>query len=187
MATQIRKYSPEAADLATAANDLKSFMMTQLRLAQADVATIAADSDVGVTPTFVSLGSHNDRSEVTITSADASDLATSLTLVNEILAVYTFHMADTLAHKTTGVALASTTPATSLATAITRANDIKSKYNTHRASTTYHYVADSTNATSSPDATDQSSLNTLLNELKADINAHMASGPTAKSIRLVDA
>jgi hypothetical protein len=187
MATQIRKCSPEAVDLATAVNDMKSFLMAQLRLAQADVATIAADSDVGVTPTFVALGSHNDKSEVLVTAANASDLATSLTLVNELIGVYTFHMADTLGHKVAGVALASTVPATTLATAITRANDIKSKYETHRASTTYHYTADSTNTISASNASDQSSLNTLLNELKTDINAHVVSGPAFASIRLVDA
>lgn len=130
---------------------------------------------------------HLDQCEVTISAANASSLATSLTLVNQILFVYKFHMADTLAHKVTGVALASYASATDLTSAIARANDIKAKYNTHIASTTFHYNADSTNTISSADATDQSSLNTLLNELKTDINAHMASGPAGKSLRLVDA
>lgn len=187
MATVIRKTDPAMVEFATALNDLKSFAMAQLRLAQADVATIAADVDVGVTPTFVSLGAHNDKSESTITSADASTLGTSLTLVNEVVAVYRFHMADTLAHKTTGVALTSYATATTLAEAIVLANDVKSKYNTHRASTTYHYVADSTNVIAAANASDQGTLNTLLNELKADINLHMASGPAGSSIRLVDA
>ncbi len=183
MATKIRKTDKYVTDLAAAINDVKDFVVAQLRLAQADVATIAADSDVGVTPTFIDLGSHRDRSELLVTAANASTLPTSLTLVNEILSVYAFHMADTLAHKVVGVALASYVPATSLATAITRANDIKSKYNTHRASTTYHYTADSTNVVAAADATDQSSLNTLLNEIKTDLNAHLISGPVCKSIR----
>jgi hypothetical protein len=187
MATVIRKTSSDLAAMAAAVNDLKAYVLTALRSANADLVSIAADSVAFATPALADPGSHNDRSESTIVSADASDLGTSLTLVNEILGIYHFHMADTLAHKTAGVALASYTRATTLATAITRANDIKSKYNTHRASTTYHYTADSTNVTSSADATDQSSLNTLLNELKADINAHVVSGPVGKSIRLVDA
>ena len=129
---------------------------------------------------------HLDASERAVTAANASDLATSLTLVNQILDVYQFHMADTLAHKVAGVALASYAKATSLATAITRANDIKSKFNTHRASTTYHYNADG-GTVAAADATDQSSLNTLLNEIKGDLNTHLADGPSAPSLRLVGA
>lgn len=187
MATVVRNVDPMVSVIAAAANDIKDTMVAQLRLAQADIATIAADADVAVSPTFAAIGFHNDRSEVTITAADASDLATSLTLCNQILSVYRFHMADTLAHKTTGVALASYTFVTTLAGAITAANDVKSKANTHRASTTFHYSADSTNNITSTNASDLSSLITLLNEIKGDLNAHMASGPAAKSIRVVDA
>lgn len=187
MATLIRKTAPHVDDMAAAINDLKAFVVAQLRLAIADVATIAGDSDVGVTPTFVALGAHNDRSELVVTAADASSLDTSLVLCNQLLGVYQFHMADTYAHKVAGVALASYVPARTLAAAILRANDMKSKYNTHRASTTYHYTADGTNTISSADATDQTSLNTLLNELKADLNLHMASGAEAKSLRAVSA
>lgn len=130
---------------------------------------------------------HLDKSEYTVTAANASNLATALTLVNEIVRVYQFHMADTLAHKVTGVALASYAEATDLASAMARANDVKAKYEVHRASTTFHYTADSTNAIVAADASDQSTLNTLLNELKTDLVAHLASGPTGKSLRLVDA
>lgn len=129
---------------------------------------------------------HLDASETTVTAADATDLASSLTLVNQILDVYQFHMADTLAHKVAGVALASYAHAADLATAITRANDVKAKFNTHRASTTYHYNADA-GVVAAADATDQASLNTLLNEIKGDLNTHMADAPAAKSLRLVDA
>lgn len=162
MATVIRNTDPVLGKVCAAFNDLK---------AQIGAASAA----------------HLDKSEVTITAANASNLATSLTLVNQILDVYKFHMADTLAHKTTGVALASYAYATDLTTAMARANDIKAKYETHRASTTYHYNADATNTIAADDATDQTTLNTLLNELKTDINAHMADGPAAKSLRLVRA
>lgn len=162
MARQVRKTSPEVLELALAINDLKA--------------------QIGAGSTF-----HLDKSEVIPAQANSSNLATSLTLVNELLAVYAFHMADTLAHKVVGVALASYVPATSLATAITRANDLKAKYNTHIASTTYHYTTDAANAIAAADATDQTSLNTLLNEIKTDFTAHMASGPAAKSIRAVSA
>lgn len=130
---------------------------------------------------------HLDKSEYVVTAADASSAPTSLTLVNDILRVYQFHMADTLAHKVVGVALASYAEATDLTSAMARANDIKAKYNTHIASTTFHYNADATNAVAAANASDQGTLNTLLNEIKADLNAHMASGPACKSARLVDA
>lgn len=147
---------------------------------------------------------HLDASEVTITAANASDLATSLTLVNQTAAVfygitsgpgiYPGHLNDTgdgFAHKVKDATnvRASAYPAVDLATAQTLANEIKTDYEAHRASTTFHYNADSTNTISASDASDQSSLNTLLNELKTDINAHMASAPTnvAPAIRLIDA
>lgn len=188
MATKIRKTEQSVQQLADAINDIKAWAVAQFRLAQADIAAIAADADVGTTPTLVSLGSHNDRSELTITAATAADLATSLTLVNEIKAVYNTHCADTLAHKAADTTnLVTSALATDLATAITMANEIKTDYAAHRVSTTFHVVADSTNTISAADATDLAELITLLNELKTDINAHMASGPAAKSIRAIDA
>lgn len=163
MATQIRNTAPELAALCAAHNDLKA--------------------QIGAGTFF-----HLDASEVKVTAADAADLSTSLTLVNQLLDVYKFHMADTLAHKAEGIALASYADATDLATAISRANDIKAKYVAHIASTTYHYTADATvTPIAAADATDQTSLNTLLNELKLDLNAHMASAPAGKSLRLVSA
>ncbi len=185
MARRITKADPTHVATAAAFEELKTFVVAQLRAGAADLVSIAADSVAFATPTLADFGAHNDRSEKTITAADATTLATSLTLTNDILGVYEFHMADTLAHKVAGVALASYVLVSTLANAITRANDVKSKYNTHRASTTYHYTADGTNVIAAADATDQSSLNTLLNELKADINLHMASGVSAKSIRVV--
>lgn len=119
-----------------------------------------------------------------IASANASSLGTSVTLVNEIKAVLNRHYADDLAHKATNTAI-STADATDLATGITLANAIKSSYETHRASTGKHYTADSTNTISSSDASDQSSLNTLLNELKTDLNAHIQTAPLSQSINLV--
>lgn len=189
MAQVIRNTDPSIALLATMVNDLKAFVVSRDRSAVADMISIAADSVAFATPALADPGAHNDRSEKTIASADGDGvtLSKSLTLVNELLSWYAFHMADTLAHKVAGVALASYTPATTLATAITRANDIKSKYETHRASTTYHYTADGTNTISASNATIQSDLDTLLNELKADMNLHAASGVSAKSVRLVGA
>jgi hypothetical protein len=133
---------------------------------------------------------HLDVYEKTITAANASDLATSQTLLAQIVGILTEHFADTLAIKVvdpTSLPTQLTPTDYTLAAAITAANLCKASYNTHRASTTYHYTADSTNAVASADATDQTSLNTLLNEMKGDINAHLASGQPAASLRLVSA
>ncbi len=189
MARVIRKTDPSITELGTMINDLKAFIVTRDRQVRADLVSIAADSVAFATPAMVDAGAHNDVYETTITSADGDGtLATSLTLVRELLNWYAFHMADTLAHKVTGVALASYTVPATLADAIISANDIKSKYNTHRASTTYHYTADSTNiVTASDAATTQAQLDTLINDIKAQLNLHAASGISAKSVRLVDA
>lgn len=161
MATVIRNTDPVLKAVCDAHNDLKA--------------------QIGAGASF-----HMDASEVTVSAANASDLASSLALCNQILDVYKFHMADTLAHKVSGVALASYAYAADLATAQTRANDVKAKLDVHRASTTYHYTTDAGTIVAA-NATDQSSLNTLLNEIKGDLNAHMASAPASKSLRLVDA
>lgn len=187
MGTVVRNTSPELAAVVAAINELKAKVATVERNANTDLVSIAADSVAFATPVSTDPGFHNDRSEHVIVSANATDLPTSITLVNEIMGIYKFHMADTLAHKVVGVALASYTRAKDLATAITLANDIKAKYNTHRASTTYHYSADSTNTVTATDASDQGSLDTLLNAMKTAVNAHMASGEVTKSLRLVDA
>lgn len=187
MATVLRKTDPLAADMAAAVNNAVDYTLAQLRLAHADLVTAGA-----TTPTML-VTVHNDTSESTITSADAdggaddSGLQGCIDLVNELTAVYKFHMADTFSHKVAGVALTSYAKVATQAAAITQANDIRTKYETHRASTTYHYVADSTNTISSSAAVTLSDLVTLVNELKAKINLHMADGPACKHIRLVSA
>lgn len=124
----------------------------------------------------------------TVSAANASDLATSLTLVNDIRKRWLQHRADDLAHKVNDGLPALTAPvATDLTTAQTLANELKADYNTHIASTTYHYTADGANAVAAVDATDQTSLNTLLNEMKTDFNAHIASAPVGQSVKLIDA
>lgn len=129
---------------------------------------------------------HLDAVSSAITAANASDLATSLTLAEQIRGVYNTHLDSDAAHKIKDPKPA-LTAATTLATAITLANAIKADYNTHRASTTYHYNADATNVITSADATDQASAITLANEIKTDLNAHIASAPTGYSIRMVSA
>ncbi len=61
---------------------------------------------------------------------------------------------------------------TDLATNIVLANSLRTKYIAHIASTKKHSVADTTNTVTAAVATDQTTLNTLINELKDDISAH---------------
>ncbi|MEO8095795.1 MAG: hypothetical protein ABI632_12815 [Pseudolysinimonas sp.] len=128
----------------------------------------------------------------TIAAANASDLATSLVLVNAIHAFLVRHVAEgTHVHKTADAtavaALAAGVTATDLATAQTLANVDKAAYNAHLAQANVHYNNDGTNNVTSANATDQSSLNTLVNEMKGDINAHVASFPAGFNINLVGA
>lgn len=161
-------------------------MATVVRATSADLVTMATafnalKSQVGAGSHF-----HLDACERSVKSANASDLASSLTLCNELINVLRFHFADTLALKAAdATSLPAVGAAIDLASAITAANLMKASYNTHCASTAKHYNADATNTTSAADATDQTSLNTLLNELKSDVNAHIADGPAAASIRVI--
>ena len=132
-------------------------------------------------------------STVQITAANASDAATSLVLVAQVKGVYNVHVVDASAHNT-AVSAKNTSPdvdpsssgATQLAAAIVIANAIKAAYNTHRAAANVHFNNDATNTITSPDATDQTSLNTLLNELKTDMNAHLSGALAGYHIELTD-
>lgn len=137
---------------------------------------------------------HFDRAEYAITAANASSLETSRTLTAAVLSAYMRHAADTLAH----VAADDTNvPAETLAELLDVirdaalsdlqdvANDVKGFYNAHRSQSGVHATNDSGHAIAAADASDQSSLNTLLNELKADLNLHMADGLTTQSWRVV--
>jgi hypothetical protein len=124
-----------------------------------------------------------------VTAANASNLATSLTLVTNLKGVLAVHCADTSAHlvaDTTNDAFDGYAAASDLATAIALANAIKVDYTAHIANTSVHLNADSTNTVAASAATDQSSLNTLLNELKTDINAHINLAGSVQRLVLVD-
>jgi hypothetical protein len=172
MATNVRRTDPLAATLRDSVNALKK--------------------QIGAGAFFHLDAAETDRQ---ISSANASDLATSLALVNELSAKFTLHTrADNagvgMAHPVQDTTNVIASPkAVDLATAITLANEIKGDYTAHLSQATVHANNDATNTIASANASDQTSLNTLLNELKTDFNAHMASAPanSAPSIRLVDA
>lgn len=138
--------------------------------------------------------SHADASSA-IATADASDLATSVTLANALKASYNAHCTSACS-ATTGhgahIAADATYPtavadATDLTSVEALLNDIKSNYNSHRAVATIHATADSTNTVTAADATTQGSANTLANEIKAKLNLHFASALASPAIDVVAA
>lgn len=187
MARILRKTDKSQSDIALAVNDLKAYVVAQFRLAQADIAALNThDTLVG---TFLAPGFHNDQSERPGTwAANAADLPTSITLANMARAVYEFHRVDILAHANADTTNALSAPAAlDLATTVALANDIKAKFNAHRTQSTIHAANDATNSIATANATDLPSSITLLNAIKTAMTAHCASGPSAKSIRLVQA
>ena len=124
-----------------------------------------------------------------VTAAASTNLATSITLANNLKSVLGFHMADDSAHliaDTTNVNFDGYALASSLATGIAHGNAIKVDYTDHIADTSVHLNADSTNTVAAAVATDQGSLNTLLTELKADINAHINLCGSIQRLIIVD-
>lgn len=184
MALHVRKLKGDLAfALAKAFNEFKKEVSLGLASAKvhADITSKAAGGD---------WRGPNSASALTVTAANgAGTLAALRTLCLDIYNVYLAHLADDLAHKVADPApvLVKPTSSSTLVDLQTFVNAVKADYNTHRASTTYHGVADGTNTITSADATDQASADTLANELKADLNLHMAAAMTSPSLKLLDA
>lgn len=124
---------------------------------------------------------HHDADERTVSVANATDLASSLALTKALLTVYAQHRTDTLHHQAadaTNTVASGVADVVDLSSAITAANQLKAAFNAHRAQAGVHWTDDAGHAVTSPDATGQPSLNTLLNEMKGDVNGHFAAGVT---------
>lgn len=130
---------------------------------------------------------HYDRGEYTVTTANSTDLATSLALCQSLMQAYNTHIADALAHDAvdaTNTLAHTRASVVSLATAITAANDLKAKYNAHLSQSGVHPNNDATNVVAASNAsTTQGQLNTLLNAIKTAFNAHIADGMPTPSWR----
>lgn len=118
-----------------------------------------------------------------VDAPDASSLATSITLANDLKAKYNAHAASTGAHKVAdAVNVVAAATAVDLATTNTLLNELKADFNAHIASTTYHHVNGGAGGIAAPaavataDAIDQATANALANALKAAVNRHMQSG-----------
>jgi hypothetical protein len=147
------------------------------------------------TPALAGRAVHLDASEVTVDSPTATDLATSLVMVNRARLVYEAgfggypgHRRDILAHVAADTANATTSPvATTLATAITLANELKADINAHLSQSGVHRTNDTANTIAASDASDLSSLVTLANAIKAALNAHMAAAVAIPGLRIIPA
>jgi hypothetical protein len=87
----------------------------------------------------------------TVTSADATDLATAITLANEIKLDYNNHRDEVGVHPTDDTTnIVTAADATDLDTLITLVNDLRTQYEAHRASAVFHTTADTTNTVGEP-------------------------------------
>lgn len=149
------------------------------------VFTVQSSGGIQGGPAFV----HLDQSERTVTAPVASDLPTSIALVKDLLGVYAFHRTDTLAHlaaDSTNTVASVPADVVDLATAQTAINQLKAAFNNHLNQMGVHAMGDGSRMLTSPDASGQPSLNTLANEARTKLNAHMAAGATTPSWRLAD-
>lgn len=131
---------------------------------------------------------HYDRGEYAVTAANATSLATSLTLVKSLLVAYATHRVDALAHDaadTTNTVASAVADVVDLASAITAANQLKAAYNAHLTQGGVHPNDDVANAVVAADASStQGQLNTLANALKVAFNAHIVDGFATPSWRI---
>ena len=143
---------------------------------------------------------HQYKSDDLITTADASDLATSKTLDAALAVWIPAHGADTDIHTTADVIAEAAAWASSPAepadlTEVQNVlNELKSDINTHVAQTDHHrgsawgdIVTNGVTAAhviGTADATDQSSANALANAIKAFCNLHMQAA--ISSLEVVD-
>jgi hypothetical protein len=94
---------------------------------------------------------------------------------NRLKGVINEHFEDSLAHASAVSAAVTTANATSLATANTLATALKTAYGTHLSESNVHANDDATNTISAANATTIATLIALLNEMRVDVAAHIAS------------
>lgn len=109
-----------------------------------------------------------------ITTADATDLTSAISLANEIKSDYNIHIASTSQHNVADTSNSVTSSnATDLTSAIILVNEIKSDFNNHRIATGIHDTVDSYHQIEAANASDLSTLITLINEIKLLYNQHI--------------
>ena len=97
-----------------------------------------------------------------------------VSLVNDIKAQYTVHIASITVHTAAdGVNTIVSPNATNLATAVTLVNELKTKYDAHLSQVTVHQLNDTTNVETLPAAIDLQTAVTLAHDLKEKYNTHL--------------
>lgn len=128
-----------------------------------------------------------------VEAADATDLATSVTLTNALRAVMMEHFDDDVAHRvadsTSVGALDGYADAEDLDDVQDQLNVMQHTFNAHldRAVSLVkcHLNDDDVNEVTTAAATNQATSNTLANDLKSALNAHIDEGPNVGKIKLI--
>lgn len=130
---------------------------------------------------FEMIGVHTTEDDANkASSPDATDAASSYTLLNELKDCIEPHCSDTDYHEHADIITAiAAADASDEATAVALANELKADINTHLSrgnltTANIHAWADTQNAISTADATNAATAITLANAIKAAWNAHLA-------------
>jgi len=120
----------------------------------------------------------------------ASDAPTSYALANALFGLINTHFADAYAHKSAlsaPIDAGTFVPAKDITTLQARTNAIRAAYVAHIAQANVHFLNDAVNTIAAPVGTDQTTLNTLLNELRTKLPLHIAAAMPGQHIELIPA
>ena len=112
----------------------------------------------------------------TVATADATDLATALTLSNDIVTAYTDHvlLEGNVHHAVDLMHPITSAQAINLPTLISLVNELKLDLNAHFIWTEAHTKQDTPVVVSTADATDEASAILLVNSIKSSYNTHLS-------------
>ena len=139
-------------------------------------------------------------STLQVTAANATTLATSRTLTQNIWLVATTHFADAIASSGANGGAHAAADSTAIASfgdkiaddaalsdIQTALNAYKAALNVHASQSGVHAHDDSALVISTTDASDQSTANALANAIKSALNTHISAGMAGPSIKIVAA
>lgn len=118
-----------------------------------------------------------------VEAANASNLATALTLAADVKLILGYHFRDALAHAEETIPTWTAPDPTDEATLVTWCAELKVKYNGHLENTDAHQKTDITNAIAATTPANLAECITLLNEAKTDLNAHILDAPLTPKIK----
>jgi len=143
--------------------------------------SLTSDGDIG-------FWTDPDATVLTVSAPDATNAATLYTLVNQIYGVMKLHFEDDAAHlvaDTMNVDFVTTPFASTTATAVALVNQLVTDFTNHLNEASVHRKDDDGNAVTAVTATDESTAIDRANDLKDQLNSHMADGPSVGRIRTI--